>query len=231
VPIPARAKAEDERDVNDITESIVASTKQYPGDFEPLSFRIANRKSWSFLDHYRILWIFALGLTICLTAAVGHAQQLSVDDFAPTSAKIGNGWWSPERTAATVVVPRLQLSMSKLTHFETTEPLRPSTTAPSNYRPTKYTNNYTVNPRGFELSVDGRSAQFISLAEAELLSSRSFLSLLEANYRSWESRLADTRSLTNVNGVFVYPLVQIDYADWRLPISLYIPPLRGSDTR
>ncbi|MEA2649241.1 MAG: hypothetical protein QOG61_1676 [Candidatus Binataceae bacterium] len=56
-------------------------------------------------------------------------------------------------------------------------------------------------------------------------------SLLQAGYAMWESSLADSRSLINVNGVSVYPLFQINYAGWHLPITLYISSLRYSDAQ
>jgi hypothetical protein len=59
----------------------------------------------------------------------------------------------------------------------------------------------------------------------------SFLGLLQAKYTMWESSLADSGSLTNVNGVSVYPLLQINYEGWRLPVTLYISSLRGSGAR
>ena len=161
-------------------------------------------------------------VSVCVTVAAGHAQQITGSDFAPV-VKTATGWWTPQRTATTVVAPYLQLNMSKLSRFEISEPLRSSTSQANNYS--------NVNQGGFELERDRPSRQISSLEEAALLTPRSFLFLMEAKYITWESSLADTRSLTTVNGVLVYPLAQVDYAQWHLPISLYIPSLRGSDTR
>jgi hypothetical protein len=209
--------------VTDTTRGIAASTKPNSVDTGPSRCRIARLKAFcSFIDCFRILMI-GLFATACLTAAAAHARQFSPNDFAPGETKNVNGWWSPERAASTVVAPHLQLNMSKLTRFAISEPPHPSTTELRNYS--------IVNRDGFELMPDTRSPQVSSLAEADLLSPRSFISLLQGKYVRWEVSLADTRSLISVNGLLVYPLVQIDYAQGRLPISLYIPPLRGSEAR
>lgn len=178
-----------------------------------------------------MLWKIALCGTVCLATSVALAQQLSASDFAPEATTTASGWWSPERTALTVLAPGRQVSVPKLISLEVSEPPSFSTPQPDDGRPAEYVNGPSVNPGGFEFSLVTRSPEFSSLAEVELLSSRSLLSRLQAEYATWESSLADTRSPTSVNGWSVYPLVQVNYADWHLPISLYIPSLRGSDVR
>ena len=56
-----------------------------------------------------------------------------------------------------------------------------------------------------------------------------FLGLGETKYASWESSLSDTRTLTNVNGMSVYPIFQANYASSYVPVTLYISSLRGSN--
>jgi hypothetical protein len=58
----------------------------------------------------------------------------------------------------------------------------------------------------------------------------SFLYSLQISYMQWESRLADTVSPISRRGMLVYPFLEISVAGGHLPISMYIPPLRGSDT-
>ena len=169
--------------------------------------------------------------TVCLTTSMALAQQFSASDFAPAAITRASGWWSPQRTALTVLAPDRQLSVSKLTSLELSEPPYFSTPQPDDGRPAEYVNGPSVNPGGFEFTLVTGSPEFSSLAEVELLPSRSLLSRLQAEYATWESSLADTRPLTSVNGWSVYPLVQVNYANWHLPISLYIPSLRGSDVR
>ena len=212
--------------MTDATDSITASIEDLAGEDLAGSKRslcgIANLKVvYSVIACFRILWVIALCAAVCLTAAAAYAQQFSANDFAPATAKPANGWWSPERTAFAVVAPHLQINMSQLTRFENSAAMRPSATQPNNYP--------DVNPAGFELSTYEPGIPSSSFAEGELLSPESFLSLIGAKYVKWESSLADTRSLTSVNGVAVYPLIQIDYAHWHLPVSLYAPPLRGSN--
>jgi hypothetical protein len=219
--------------VIDVVDHFDASIKRNRADSGPSRSGLASLKPLcSFKIRYRNLWIIALCATACLTAtAAAYAQQLSANDFASSATRTANSWWSPQPTAATVVAPHLQLNIAKLSRLEISEPLQPSTTELKSYRPIEDTNNPIENPGVFELSLYTPSTDFNSLAEGESLSPRSFLSLLEAKYVMWESDLAETRSLTSVNKVSVYPLVQIDYGQWHLPISLYTPPLRGSNER
>ena len=182
-----------------------------------------------------MLGVIPLCGTVCLTTSMALAQQLSASDFAPAAITKASGWWSPQRTALTVLAPDGQLSVSKLTSLELSEPPYFSTTPARQWSSNKpeYINRPSVNPDAgrFEFTLVARSSEFGFLAESELLSRRSLLSRLQAEYATWESGLADTRSLASVNGLSVYPLMQVDYADVDLPISLYVPPLRGSDVR
>jgi len=181
-----------------------------------------SKNSWVSVIRFHLLGIATLFVTLCLQAVAAQAQQLSATDFAPKAVPTAMGWWSPERTASTAVAPHLQLALSDLDRFETSQPVRPAT---------QPNGSSIVTPSGVELGLDTRSPEFSSFAEGQLLSSRSFLALLEGKYVQWESSLADNRSLVKVNGESVYPLVQIDYAQARLPIILYVPPLRGSEAR
>ena len=215
----------------DTTDNMTATTKPTSDDIERAQCGVANvERIYSFIASFSILGLIGLGVILCLTASVVHAQQFSSNDFAPAATQ-GNGWWSPEREASTVVVPHLQVGMSKLAGFAISEPVRNSTIEQSDYLPSEETDRPIVNPRNFEFELERQSSEVSPSIEGDLLSTRSFLSILEAKYGMWESSLADTRSLMNVNGISVFPLVQIDYAQWRLPIGLYAPPLRGSDSR
>jgi hypothetical protein len=209
---------EDERDVIDAVGQFDASFK-----------RTASQKQFCPTGTRYRFWIIALCASMCLTSAAAHAQQISADDFAPTVTKTPNQWWSPDRTASTVVAPDLHIGISKLNGLEISGQLPPSTIDPKTYS-TAYTNSPIASPRAFELDLYS-SSRDLNLVEGESMTPRSFLSVVEAKYMIWESGLGDTRSLTSVRGMAVYPLVEINYAEWHLPIGLYIPPLRGSDVR
>jgi hypothetical protein len=195
----------------------------------PLKFaRASQKRVCPLTTHYR-LWIVALCASLCLTSTAAHAQQISTDDFTPPVTQTPNQRWSTERTASTVVAPHLQVNIAKLNGLEISGQ-RPPLTIDSKAYSTAYTNGPIVNPQFSELDHYTLNRD-LNLVEGESMTLRSFLSVIEAKYVIWESSLADTRSLTSVNGMAVYPLVQIDYADWHLPIGLYVPPLRGSDAR
>jgi hypothetical protein len=215
-----------------ITDSGTQSIEKTPVDSGRSWCGVGNLKRiYSFITAFRVLWLIPLSGILCLTATAVQAQQFSIDDFAPIAAKTGNGWWSPERTASTVLAPHLQLMISTPARFALSEPVRNSTTQQRNYLADERTDNPMVSLGSFGLADGAGSPEVSPLVEGELLAPRSFFSVLVAKYAMWESSLADTRSLVNVNGMQVYPLVQIDYAQWRLPIALYAPPLRGSNSR
>jgi len=159
------------------------------------------------------------------TCSLANAQELA----ASTSNATGpaSGWWSPVR-AVSATAPQLQkcpFSMAELNPFKASDSFR-------TFRPQRTT--YSVTE-----PMDGQIASLqhigVGVAKPSLLADRvslppeSFLSLLQAKYAIWESSLADSRSLVDVNGVSVYPLLQINYAGWHLPVTLYISSLRGSD--
>jgi hypothetical protein len=176
-----------------------------------------------------MLCVIALYGTVSLTTSVARAQQLSAGDFAPEAATTASGWWSPQRTAFTVLAPQSQLSVSKL--IKISEPRYFSTPQRGKGHPANDINRLTVNVSGFDFQFVRRSPELTSLAEVELLSSPLLLSRLNAEYATWESSLADSRSLTIVNGSPVYPLLQVSHAYLDFSISLYVPPLRGSGVR
>jgi hypothetical protein len=212
----------EEGPVIDIPNSFINHFNERLVDSKP-SWRVVSdeQRSLSMTSHI-VLWAIILCASVCLTSALGHAQQLTTEDFAP-AARATTGWWSPDRTGSTLVTPRLQVNMSELARFAAPERPPSSLTEPINYS--------IADQPAFELKPATQSVEISALTERELLSPQSLLSLVDAKYLAWESSLSDTRSLTSVDGILVYPLVQIDYPQWRLPISLYIPPLRGSDAR
>jgi hypothetical protein len=178
------------------------------------------KNCWLSKSYFRHLWIASVCATLLLPAVAAQAQQFSATDFTPKVFHTTTGWWHPDRTGSTAVAPHLQVGISKLNRFEASETV---------LQPKLERTGYSIaTPSDFEVKPDTPTQEFSYLAEAELLPSPSFL---EAKYLKWESSLADSRSPTNVHGVLVYPLVQINYAQGSLPISLYLPPLRGSDAR
>jgi hypothetical protein len=167
----------------------------------------------------------ALCAAVCIRANVANAQQFSPADFAPAHPAVSDGWWSPERTSFATLTSRAQLNVPKLAnrvaspHFTQLQPNNPYLI--------EYSKITSGNSGGFEFT-QGRAIEVGSAAVEALQSPQSFSGLLRARYLMWESSLAANRDLMNIDGALAYPLVQISYANWRLPISLYEPPLRMS---
>ena len=174
-----------------------------------------------------ILSILALCAAVSLVAAIANAQELVAS--TSNAAKPASGWWSPVRAES--ATPQLPIRMGKLIAVETFDSFRTFPPQRTTYRLTESTDGRIASLQYFRLTLRATGDRPSLLADQVSPSSRPFLSLLQANYIMSESSLADSRSLVSVNGVSVYPLLQISYAGWHLPVTLYISSLRGSDAR
>jgi hypothetical protein len=175
-----------------------------------------------------ILSMLILCSTVLLLAAVANAQELPAS--TSNAAGVASGWWSPVG-AESAQSPQLLISMAEVTHFDVSDSFRTSQAQPTTYRVTESIDSWIASLHGCGLGPCARVANLSLLADRVSLPPASFLGLLQAKYTMWESGLEDSRSLTDVNGVLVYPLLQINYEAWRLPVTLYIASLRGSDSR
>ena len=163
-----------------------------------------------------------LCLIVSLVATISNAQELP----AANAAGPVSGWWSPVR-AESATAPQLQISMAELTPFKASDSFRTFPAPRTTYRMTEPMDGQIASLQ----YIGARDARPSLLADRVSLPPGSFLSLLQVKYAIWESSLADSRSLVDVNGVSVYPLLQINYAGWHLPVTLYLSSLRGSDAR
>ena len=168
-----------------------------------------------------ILSILVLCAAVSLVAAIANAQELAAS--ASNAAGTASGWWSPAR-AESATAPQLQISMAELMPFKASDSFSAQRTT---YRATEPMQGRIASSQ----YIGARDAGPSLLADRVSLPNGSFPSLLQAKYAEWESSLAASRSPVDVNGVSVYPLLQINYAGWHLPITLYISSLRGSDAR
>jgi hypothetical protein len=116
--------------------------------------------------------------------------------------------------------------MAELARFDASDALRTPLAEPHNYRAAEPTLDSTAN---LGWGVEAGIVTTSRLENPNALTPTSFLSLMATDYAAWESNLSDTRSPVDVNRLSVYPVVQIDYANWHLPVALYIAPLRGSN--
>jgi hypothetical protein len=155
--------------------------------------------------------------TVALVTSFANAQDSAL---AATNA----GWWSP---AAAEAAPELMVGMTALNRFEasglpdTTSPAKLDLTAPSDDSITNFQNAGSM--------LNASVAQQALWAEPTSAPAATFLTLVESKYATWESGLADSRTLTNVNGMSVYPIFQVNYGSSFVPVTLYISPLRGGN--
>jgi len=91
--------------------------------------------------------------------------------------------------------------MAELTYFEASDSFRTFPAQRTTYRANEPMDGQIASSE----YIGARDAGPSLLADLGSPPSGSFLSLLQANYAIWESSLADSRSLVDVNGVSVYP--------------------------
>jgi len=178
---------------------------------------------------YRTLWIVLMSVAVCLWSIAANAQQLSASDFASAPKEVGSSWWSPGRMESKALIPQ-HIGLIDQTALSTSKLLPPTSVGGSGVWISTAEIPVTAQSSS-QFRFETRQANPSSMVEGESLFPESFLSVLQSGYTAWESRLEDSGPRTNVNGLLVYPLLQINCAGWHLPISLYIPPLRYSDAR
>jgi hypothetical protein len=164
--------------------------------------------------------------------------QTLFSDFVTTPSTAESGWFGQNSKSATS--PHVLLDMADIrSNADFSRVVNDHDTAASishNAPPILPLDLYTalretsserpVEPRS---SFDARDFEFSLLNNSGVLPG-SFLYSLQVSYMQWESRLADTVSPISQRGMLVYPFLEISLAGGHLPISMYIPPLRGSDT-
>ena len=182
-------------------------------------------------DAWRLFILSMLALCAAVSlmkAAIANAQELT----ASTSIAAGSasGWWSPVGSES-ATARQLQISMAEPIPFQTSDSFRTLPSPRTTYSATESMDGQIASLQHFGLTFHARVAKPSLLGDGVSLAPGSFPSLLQAKYSTWESGLADSRSPVNVGGVSVYPLLQINYASWHLPVTLYISSLRNSDAR
>jgi hypothetical protein len=196
------------------------------GDISATLFRTLQMKSVSPSFRSRYLWIAIFVELMNLTAVIAHAQQLAANDFVFSTKNTG-GWWS-ERISF-VGASNLQLLMASLSRFDLSNP------ESRNYHPSdspvQHRDPLIENLAGLRAGAESRDGDLGLFAEGESSYPQSFLSSVETKYLMWKSTLADTRTLTYANGAFVYPLLQLTFAESNLPVTLYVTPLLAADVR
>ena len=173
-----------------------------------------------------------IGAIACLfglwSATVAHSQEILSADPSSPAAKFPSGkstYPGVESTSPPVVV-----GMAEPTRFKVSNTLQAPPTPPTTDR---YSQENEAS--GARLTKSGLPGGGIikpgHLANRIATPPSPPLALLQPEYSRWESSLADSRSLAEVDAVTVHPLFQIDRASWHLPVTLYIPPQRDGDVR
>jgi hypothetical protein len=189
----------------------------------------ANTLSMSYLM-LGVVRIWILSVAMCLIAITARAQQNTTASLMPPATRTVGGWWSPDRVEATLVSPQFDLSTAKPNGLAVLERSRTAWRIERGYSVIEQMSGWHASQAQSELMLGiGREDTSFLIAGEPLPGS--VFSFFNAKYTAWETGLSDFRSLTDVNGTLTYPLIEINYAHWRLPITLYLPPLRGSVSR
>jgi hypothetical protein len=183
-----------------------------------------------FQAYARILTLIALCLSSWFTAGTAQAQEATGKGFELALAEVPGRLFALD-TAESGPAPSLQLSMAEPRHFRISDSRQSSVGRPDGHHTTERMDFYGFYSGNFTLARAVLDAKDGPSAGNHALNAEPVLSEVEAKYQRWESSLADSRSLTNVNGESVYPLAQIDSGNWHLPITLGTAPIPGAETR
>jgi hypothetical protein len=165
---------------------------------------------------------FLLFIVLCSIVVFFAALANAQDSPAPAQ---NAGWWSPA-TMQSTQAPQLKVGMAELTRFEATGLLNAASSANLALTPS---DDSIANFQNTGSALNASVAQQALWAQHVSAPATTLLGLVETKYASWESSLSDTRTLTNVNGMSVYPIFQANYASSYVPVTLYISSLRGSN--
>jgi hypothetical protein len=183
-----------------------------------------------FQEYLRILTLIVLCLSSWFTAGAAQAQEITGQEFELASAEVP-GRLLALATAESASTTSVRLSMAQPYHFRISDSLQSSVARPSGHHTTERMDFSCFYSGNFTLGVAVLDTKYGSPAGNHALNAEPVLSEVEAKYQTWESSLADSRSLTNVNGVSVYPLAQVDSGNWDLPITLGTAPIPDAETR
>jgi hypothetical protein len=183
-----------------------------------------------FQGYVRILSLIVLCLSSWFTADTAQAQEATGQGFELALAEVPGRLFALD-TAESAPTPSLQLSMTEPRDFRIPDSLPSSVARPNGHHTTERMDFSGFYSGNFSLALAVLDAKYGPPASNYALDAEPVLSEVEAKYQRWESSLADSRSLTNVNSEPVYPLAQIDSGNWHLPITLGEAPPSDAETR
>jgi hypothetical protein len=172
-----------------------------------------------------MLLIFITCLAGSLMATVAHSQKLASDATTSAAARFPSGWWWPERTESETS-SQLAISMAEVSQFRASNSLGSSPAQPNIDQQTEPVETSIASLPHFGLT-EGSVAEPRFSTDRVPLPPASSLALVQSDYSTWESSLAESRTLTEVHGAPVYPLLQVNIAGWQLPVTIYTSSLRG----
>lgn len=188
------------------TIHMIIAARRVIATYELLILAVSKRlqAGYRLIARLSIAAAIASGMILPITAVSSQAQDLPSKAIAQASAN-ATGWWS---LASAKSSPTARLALGTTDHQV-------------------FPMAKVLNPGRFWLTLASQNTDY-SFLPGDAMPHVSYLSLFELKYQAWESNLAETRTLTDVNSATVYPLIQIDYANWHFPIAMAISPLRGS---
>ena len=154
-------------------------------------------------------------ITLCtsllLLTSPARSDELFVQQSNRNTANQSR-WWTPDHASAMSPIPSL-LAMVYPGHFLVSN----SSRAGARHLENVDFDEAGAGRTGFGAWMSGQSHR-----------SRAMLYSLDSSYELWESEIAETHSLMNVNGGSAYTLMQVSLTHAVIPVGMYIAPLRGS---
>jgi hypothetical protein len=194
------------------------------------SNRIASLSMLSLPISYRYVLSIIIACVIgSLIATIASSQELPNDASTAGITGFPNGWW-PSKPEQAALAPKLMISMTEPADFSSSHSLRTLPAQMSSGQMIASRPTTVTGLSNFSLTDVTLAAPSLSADSAPLPAPDSF-AFLQSESPSWQSLLADSHSLNEANEASVHPLLQVNYAGWQLPVTLYTAPLRDEAVR
>ena len=212
-------------------ETIAGSeARNRPSEHQPTARIITSSSDlFSSLSYKYMLMMIVTCLVGSLTTTIAYSQELPRDSATLVGSSSASGWWPAEK-AESETASQLIISMAEPTDIKGPYSVRTAGAELNSDRQIGPTEAAIAGLPHFGL-MDGSAVKPSPLTDRISLVPLSSFAFLQSEYSMSESTLLQFRSLTEVNGATVHPLLRINYAGWQLPVTLYTSSLRDREAR
>lgn len=181
------------------------------------------------INYRYLLLVIVVCLIASSVATIASSQELPGNASTSGAAGFSNDWWASEPREASPA-PQLVISMMEPIDFNASDSLRNLPAQSNGDRPAAARLSTVASLSTFSLTDMTLAVPKLS-ADNALPPAMGSFAFAQIENPSWGSLLADSQSLSEVSGASVHPLLQVNFAGWQLPVTLYTAPNRDEAVR